>query len=48
MFYSVAGSQFVATGSAKFLKIGKKLMFLCPKWILDRDFQICIIRGDNK
>ena len=28
IFYSVAGSQFVATGPAKILKIGQKLTFL--------------------
>ena len=48
-FYSVAGSQFVATGSAKILKIGQKLMFLCPNWILDRDFALSgEIINDNK
>ena len=47
IFYSVVGSQFVATGSAKILKIGQKLMFLCPEWILDRDFALSgeIING---
>ena len=30
-FYSASGSQFVATGPAKILKIGKKLRFLLPK-----------------
>ena len=48
-FYSVAGSQFVATQSAKILKISQKLMFLCPKWILDRDFALSgEIIDDNK
>ena len=49
IFYSVAESQFVATGSAKILKIGLKLMFLCPKWILDRDFALSgeIINDNN-
>ena len=40
VFYSAAGSQFVATGPANFLKIGQKLRFLCPKWILNRDFAL--------
>ena len=40
IFYSVAASQFVATGPAKILKFGQKPMFLCPKWILDRDFAL--------
>ena len=31
VFYSVAGSQFVATGPAKILKISQKLTFLWPK-----------------
>ena len=49
IFYSVAGSQFVATGSAKILKISQKLMFLFPKWILDRDFALSgEIINDNK
>ena len=49
IFYSAAGSQFVATGPAKILKIGQKQMFLCPKWILDRDFALSgEIINDNK
>ena len=49
VFYSAAGSQFVATGPAKILKIGQKLTFLCPKWILNRDFALTgEIIHDNK
>ena len=49
IFYSVDGSQFVATGSAKNLKIGQKIIFLCPKWILDRDFALSgEMINDNK
>ena len=40
IFYSVSGPQFVATGSAKILKIGQKLTFLWPKCILNRDFAL--------
>ena len=40
VFYSAAGSQFVATGPAEILKIGQKLTFLCPKWILNKDFAL--------
>ena len=33
----------------KKLKIGQKLRFLCPKWILDRDFALSgEIINDNK
>ena len=39
VFFSAAGSQFVATGPAKFLKIGQKLTFL-SKRNLNRDFAL--------
>ena len=39
-FYSASGSQFVATGPSKILKIGQKLRFLWPKLILNRDFAL--------
>ena len=38
--YSVAGSQFVATGPAKILKISQKITFLWQKLILNRDFAL--------
>ena len=49
VFYSAVGSQFVATGPAKILKIGQKLKFLCPKYILNRDFALAgeIIHDNN-
>ena len=40
IFYSASGSQFAATGSAKILKIGQKLTFLWPKFILNRNFAL--------
>ena len=44
-FYSAYRSQFVATGPTKNLKISQNLMFLWPKFILNRDFALA--GGDN-
>ena len=40
IFLSASRSQFVSIGLAKTLKIGQRIMFLLPKWILNRDFAL--------
>ena len=40
IFLSTSRSQFVAIGLANILKIGQRITFLRPKWILNRDFAL--------